>query len=131
MRVNPERRRNVAVTEHFLYRLHVRPISHEEARQRMAQIVKPETYLRVFPKHARFDHSRAEVIFHQHIGHAGLFALKPGACKNPVGWLTVSGFLLPLANETRKAMSRAAARLPAFERVSVNVDTLPRKFMWW
>ena len=61
MRVNSERSRDVAVAEHFLHRLHVRSFPHEEARQRVAQIVKTETYLLAFLEHSRLDRSRAEV----------------------------------------------------------------------
>ena len=55
MRVNSERGRDVAVTEHFLHRLHVRSVPHEEARQAVTQVVEPETYLLAFLKHSRLD----------------------------------------------------------------------------
>ena len=44
MRVNSERGRNVAVAEHFLRRLHVRSVPHKEARQRVTQVVEPESH---------------------------------------------------------------------------------------
>src|SRR5262249_1370338 len=42
------------------------------------------------------------IIFHQHVGDTGLFALSPGTRKNPVCRLGVGRLFLPLANETRE-----------------------------
>src|SRR4029077_7343438 len=46
------------------------------------------------------DRCRAEIIFHQHIGHAGLLAVEPSTRKNPVGQLAVGCLLLPPANKS-------------------------------
>jgi hypothetical protein len=71
--VNSERGRNVAVAEHFLHRLHVRPLPHEETRQAVAQVVEPEADLLSFFKHARLHRNRTEMIFHQHVRDTELF----------------------------------------------------------
>jgi hypothetical protein len=66
--VNSERRRHVAVAEHLLHRLHIRPFPYEEARLTMTQVVKPEADLLAFLEHARLHRSRTEMIFDQHVG---------------------------------------------------------------
>ncbi len=48
MGVNSERRSHVAVAEHLLHNLHIRPFPNEGARQAMAQVVEPEADLLAF-----------------------------------------------------------------------------------
>jgi hypothetical protein len=87
------------MTEYCLDGFSVRPFPYEETRQAVPQIVEPEAHLLTFFQHTHFHRSRAEIIFHQHIGDTGLFALSPGTRKNPVCRLGVGRLLLPLANE--------------------------------
>lgn len=73
--VNPERSSDVAVAEHLLYSLYVRPFPYEEARQAVPQVVEPEADLLTFLERACLHRSRAEMIFDQHVGDARLLAL--------------------------------------------------------
>jgi len=73
--VNPERSSDVAVAEHVLHRLEVRPFPNEEARQAMTQVVEPEADLLALLEHTHLHRSRTEVIFDQHVRDAGLLPL--------------------------------------------------------
>ena len=82
--IHPERSSDVAVAEHRLHRLYVRPLPHKEARQAVSEVMEPEAHLLAFFKHTRLHGGRTEVIFNQHVRDPGQLTLEPVAGKHPV-----------------------------------------------